>query len=404
MSVDPQLREIVKNQAQFQRTFSQSQFKQSLDFVLKRIDANLETFTYKFPSANSVNLVYEPVENASTVHASDWTSGFWTGMIWLAYELTGDPKYRHAGDIQVESFKQRFVDRAILNHHDIGFLYSPSCVASFKLTGSESAKIIALDAAKLLAMRFREKAGIIQVRGHLDDLNHHERGVFIIDCSMNVPLLHWATQMTGDSTYSDKAFRHIKQVAKYMVRPDGSTHQHFHIDVDTGEQVKGWTGQGYGTDDACWSRGQAWALYGLALDYRFSGDPDIIEAAKSVANYFLNRLPEDLVCNWDLIFLANDGQRDSSAAAIAVCGLLELARQLPVLDEDRHLYEQAALTILESLADRYTTEDHPESNGILQHAVYAYNGDLGVDECCIWGDYFYMEALVRVIRNWRPYW
>ncbi|WP_246359052.1 glycoside hydrolase family 88 protein [Paenibacillus phytorum] len=404
MSADPKLREVVKDQERFRSTFSPAEFKASIDFVVKRIDGNLELFTHKFPSASSVNLIYEPVENASAVHASDWTSGFWTGMIWLAYELTGDPKYRHAGDIQVESFMQRFDDRAILNHHDIGFLYSPSCVASYELTGNETAKQTALDAAKLLAMRFREKAGIIQVRGHLDDTTHHERGVFIIDCSMNVPLLQWATQLTGDSTYSDKAHRHIKNVAKYMVRPDGSTHQHFHIDVDTGEPVKGWTGQGYGTDEACWSRGQAWALYGLAMSYSYTRDQELIESAKSVANYFLNRLPEDLVCNWDLIFLENDGQRDSSAAAIAVCGLLELAKHLPVLDADRPLYERAALAILESLAVHYATNNLPESNGILQHAVYAFKYGRGVDECCIWGDYFYMEALVRVLKDWKPYW
>jgi len=403
MAVNPEKCQKVHEPQRFEKVVSKQKFQSALNFVMNRIDQNLEEFTHKFPSAHTVNNVYQPVENASMDYFSDWTSSFWTGMIWLAYELTNDAKYLDAASIHVDSFKQRLEDRDILNHHDIGFLYSLSCVAGYKLTGDEKAKQTALDAAKLLAMRFREKSGIIQVRGFLEDKEHKERGVYIIDCSMNVPLLYWAAEMTGDKTYYDKAYRHMNNVIAHMVREDGSSYQIFHIDADTGQPMRGWTGQGHADED-CWSRGQAWVMYGLPLSYRYTGDKQFIEVAKHTSNFFLNNLPEDLVCNWDLVFHEQDGQRDTSAAAIAVCGLLDLARQLPVLDEDRVLYEKAALAILDSLAEHYTTINDAGANGVLGHGVYSYPKNLGVDECNTWGDYYYMEALVRVLHDWKPYW
>jgi unsaturated chondroitin disaccharide hydrolase len=110
------------------------------------------------------------------------------------------------------------------------------------------------------------------------------------------------------------------------------------------------------------------------------------------------------VCYWDLIFTSGDQERDSSAAAIAACGLFELNKHLPLTDPDRTRYENAALEMLRSLASHYTSKSEPKSNGILLHSVYAKAANRGIDECSIWGDYFYFEALVRASRSWRPYW
>jgi len=126
--------------------------------------------------------------------------------------------------------------------------------------------------------------------------------------------------------------------------------------------------------------------------------------AKKLSNYFLNRLPEDYVCFWDLCFTDGEERRDSSAAAIAVCGLLELTRHLELTDGNKKIYVNAALKILLSLSEKYTTERIPGSNGILCHGVYSMPDSLGVDECCIWGDYYYFEALMRVLKDWKMYW
>ncbi|WP_409344096.1 glycoside hydrolase family 88 protein [Paenibacillus sp. MBLB4367] len=374
---------------------TKAECEQAIAFVLRKIDQNLETFVDTFPAPASTNLVYEATDN------EEWTPAFWTGMLWLAYEVTGDDKYRRVAEIQLDTFKKRAEERIGTETHDLGFLYTLSCVAAYRLTGNEEAKRTALLAADLLMTRYYDKAGIIQAWGNLS--NPEQRGRMIIDCCMNLPLLYWAAEMTGNPAYYDAAVSHAKQAAAYLIRDNASSYHTFYMDVETGEPKYGKTSQGY-SDDSCWSRGQAWAIYGFPLTYVYTGNPEMLELTKRVSHYFLNRLPEDFVCYWDLVFTDGPEERDSSAAAIAVCGLMELAKHLPPTDETRAVYEQAALKMLKSLADSYTSAERPDSNGVLLHGVYGKPLGNGVDECCIWGDYYYFEALVRATRDWKLYW
>lgn len=369
--------------------------EEAIGFILKKIDENLETFTYKFPAAASKDNIYPAVDNTC------WTSCFWTGMLWLAYEFTGDTKYRKVAEIHLDSFKKRIDEKSHIDTHDLGFLYSLSCVAAYRLTGNEEAKNTALKAADALMVRYFDKAGIIQAWGNLNDPN--QRGRMIIDCCMNLPLLYWASEITGDKKYYEAAYSHAKQAAKYIVREDSSTFHTFYMDTETGEPRFGKTHQGY-SDDSCWARGQAWGMYGFPLSYIYTGDWELMELSRKLTNYFLNRLPEDDVCYWDLIFTSGEEERDSSGAAIAVCGLLEMTKHMPLTDDYKTSYENAAIKILKSLADNFTSKDCPESNGILLHAVYGKPNGSGIDECCIWGDYFYFEALMRVLKDWKLYW
>lgn len=369
--------------------------EEALSFILGQIDRNLETFIGTFPSEASTGNVYRKVGN------TEWTPAFWTGMLWLAYETTGNEKYRQAAEKQLSSYKQRIEERRYTNTHDLGFLYTLSCVSAYKLTGNEEAKQIALDAAELLYIRYLDQAGIIQAWGNLDD--PRQRGRMIIDCLMNLPLLYWASEESGDRKFYDAAHSHVRMSAKYLIREDASSYHTYYMDAETGDPKYGKTAQGY-SDDSCWSRGQAWGIYGFPLSYRYTGETELLDLTTKIANYFLNRLPEDFVCYWDLIFTEGPEERDSSAAAIAVCGLLEAAAHLPLTEPLKRKYENAALKILESLIENYMTTDVPESNGILLHAVYSKPGNNGVDECCIWGDYYMHEALVRVTRDWKPYW
>jgi len=374
---------------------TQEQIKEAFTQVLKKIDMNLDTFTYKFPAESSQGNVYPTIENTK-----GWGTGFWTGMLWLAYEVTGDAKYRKVAEIQLESFKKRIDEKIGVNHHDMGFLYSPSCVAAYKLTGNETARDSAIKAAEHLATRYREKGGFIQAWGDINDPTKYR---LIIDCLMNIPLLFWAREVTKNSKYYDIAYTHLKTTMANIFREDGSTFHTYYFDPETGAPVKGVTHQGF-SNDSCWARGQAWGIYGLALGYSYTGDESIVELYKKVANYFLNRLPEDYVCYWDLIFTSGNEERDSSAAAIAVCGLLEMNKVLADNDPDKQIYSNAAQLILKSLIENYSTKDMPESNGLLLHAVYAKPQGIGIDECNIWGDYYYMEALVRLMKDWKPYW
>jgi unsaturated chondroitin disaccharide hydrolase len=368
--------------------------ERQIAFLLEKIDENLEPFSEKFPAPASKGNVYPAIDN------TEWTSSFWTGMLWLAYEVTGKGKYREAAEKQLKSYKERLENRDHTDTHDLGFLYTLSCVAAYRLTGSEEARDTALKAADMLMERYYEKAGIIQAWGDLKD--PEQQGRMIIDCCMNLPLLHWSVPY-GRQGYRAAAIFHADRAAEHIVREDASSYHTFYMDVETGKPKYGKTAQGY-SDNSCWARGQAWGIYGFALSYRYTQDSKFTDLAVKLANYFLNRLPEDSICYWDLAFTEGGEERDSSAAAIVACGLLELAKYLPLTDPNREVYERAASVIIRELSLNYTTKNCKHSNGILLHAVYSKPAVDGVDECNIWGDYFYFEALVRLIKDWKPYW
>lgn len=369
---------------------------QALDFAVSKVRGNLKTFKEAVIPAASTDLVYQPEDNV------DWTASFWIGMLYLAKEVTGSTDFDAVIDKQMASFTERLEKRIGLETHDIGFLYTLSAVADYQVNGRESSQKLAIKAADLLMERYSEKAQIIQAWGNLNDPN--ESGRMIIDCLMNLPLLYFAARQTGEKRYQRAAYAHAKQTQKYIVRDNYTTFHTYYFDVKTGQAIGGKTQQGY-ADDSCWARGQAWGIYGFTLSYLHTGDYSFLETAKHVADYFISQLPKDKICYWDLVFNDGSGQeRDSSSAAIAACGLLELSKQLPLSDTKHDEYEQVALVMLQALAANYTTADHPESNGILTEGVYDKNSDKGVNECMSWGDYYYLEALTRLTKSWYSVW
>jgi unsaturated chondroitin disaccharide hydrolase len=246
-------------------------------------------------------------------------------MLYLAWESTGDNIFAKAEKSLVPGFRDR-LDRSIETEtHDLGFLYTLSCVALWRLFGNTTARETAIRAADMLLRRYHEKAGIIQAWGNPDD--PAQQGRIIIDCAMNLPLLYWASGETGDPRYREAAARHINTANRYIIRENWSRYHTYFFDTETGEPLRGNTAQGY-SDDSCWARGQVWGIYGNALSYQYLEDPLLRENGRGLARYFLNRLPEDLTVYWDMIFTDGDEERDSSAAAIAVCGLLELSAVL----------------------------------------------------------------------------
>ena len=370
-------------------------YDKAAELILKATDE----FTAKFPPSASVNNFYQPDINY------EWTPGFWTGEVWLAWEKTGNEKLKKTAEIEVQDFYRRIREKDGVNHHDMGFLYCPSCVAAWKLTGNETGKEAALMAADNLLGRFQEKGQFIQAWGELGAKDNYR---LIIDCLLNMPLLFWATEVTGDQKYAEKAQAHIKTAMQNIIRPDNSTYHTFFFDPETGAPVKGVTHQGY-RDGSAWARGQAWGVYGSALAYKFLRDDAYADIFCRVTDYFLDHLPKDKIPYWDFDFTdGSDEPRDSSAAAIAACGMLEMSKYLPA--EKAQYYTQKAEELVEALIRECAVTDPSVSNGLLLHGTYAksspYNTcpNNGVDECVIWGDYFYMEALTRLLRDWEPYW
>ncbi len=361
--------------------------------VLSSIDALLPRFSHTFPAANTLEGRYTEVAKV------DWTEGFWTGLLWLAWEVTGEDKYRRAAEGFLDNFEERLDKQIKVDTHDLGFLYLLSCVNAWRLTGNTRARSLALRAADLLYCRFNATAGVIQAWGDLRD--PARQGRMIIDCNLNVPLLFWAANETGNADYRQAATRHLEQAARYLVRNDGSTFHTFYLDIHTGKALRGDTHQGF-SDSSCWARGQAWGIYGFALGYHHTGNAALPELSRKLTHYFLNRLPEDYVCYWDLIFTQEDhAYRDTSAAAISVCGIAELLKQLPLTDPLRPAYLNAISLMMRNLQANYFAHNE---DGLLREGVYNFGRDMGINVPNLWGDYFWFEALVRLSRVWTPYW
>lgn len=367
-----------------------------MDNILKKVDVNMERFQDKFPMPSTEKGKY-PLET----NTDDWTQGFWTGMLWIAYEYSKDEKYRIAAEKQLPSYAERIEKELGVEHHDMGFLYSLSCVAAYKLTGNEQAKKAALKAADKLVTRYQKKGEFIQAWGRLDDEKSYR---LIIDCLLNIPLLYWAAEETGNKKYAEIAYRHYQTTSECIVREDGTTYHTFYFDPQTGAPMHGVTAQGY-SDDSCWARGQAWGVYGSVLTYKYMSDSNAITFFKRVSDCFLNRLPKDYVPYWDMIFSEGTEERDSSAAAIAVCGLLKGSEILAEADPDKKRYHDVAMQMLHALIHDYSAKECMDIEGLLLHGVYSKKDGFGVDECMIWGDYFYMEALMHVYDpDWKSYW
>ena len=378
---------------------SSDELKEAISYASVQTKTALDRLGDKFKYSHSENGFYPLSENV------EWTTGFWTGELWLMYELTKDEQFKKAALLQVDSFLERIEKKIDVNHHDMGFLYSPSCVAAYKLAGSETGKKAALLAADNLISRFQEKGQFIQAWG---DFGAKDNYRLIIDCLLNVPLLFWASEETGEDKYEKVARAHLNTAMRCVLRPDHSTYHTYFFDMETGEPLKGVTHQGY-KDDSAWARGQAWGVYGAALAYRYTRDDEDLKIFKDVLDFFLDHLPEDIIPYWDFDFTnPSDEPRDSSALAVAICGMLEAAKYVSKEESEKLVMDARILT--KALYESCAVKDPSVSDGQLLHGTYArkspYNpcNNRGVDECNVWGDYFYIEALMRLTSDWNPYW
>ncbi|MDD4849627.1 MAG: glycoside hydrolase family 88 protein [Gemmiger sp.] len=371
----------------------------ALQKTIAQVEINLPLYTHQCQNNSSVNNIYPTCAN------NKWTTGFWPGEIWLAFERTGRPCFEAAGQTLVESFVDRIENRIEIDTHDLGFMYSPSCVAAYKLTGNERAKAAALKAADHLITRFHEKGQFLQAWGKTGDAEYR---LFIIDCLLNLPLLYWASEVTGDANYAKIAQSHITTCLKNSFRADGSVHHTFFMHPD-GTPSHGATCQGY-SDDSFWARGQAWGIYGSILSYRYTKEEKYQKTFETALRFYLSHLPEDMVPFWDMLFTdGSDEPRDSSSAAIVACGLLEAKKY--ATPEKAAEYETLARQMLQSLSKNYAVPAPVPGAGQLLHGTYnkhtLYNTCVseGIDECTSWGDYYYMEALTRLVNPaWNLYW
>jgi unsaturated chondroitin disaccharide hydrolase len=325
-----------------------------------------------------------------TVAATDrvgWTQGFFPGSLWLLHELTGDGAWRERAERFTRTLEPQ---KSNTETHDTGFKLVPSFANAHRLTGDPAHRDVLLAGAASLATRFRPEVDAIDCC----EWNPDWRLPVVIDTMMNLELLLWAARNGGDPGYADLALRHALRTRADLVRADGST---FHVaDYEPGTGTLRWRGTFQGAaDGSTWSRGQAWAVYGFTMVYRYTRDARMLDAARTTAEFFLARLPAHGVPSWDLD--AGPAPEDSSAAAVLASALLELATF--VAEPAATRYRDRALAILGTLASTGYLDARATTEGILLHGAGHVPAGQEVDVSLVYGDYYFVEALMRA-RPW----
>lgn len=358
--------------------------------ALKRVTRNSQLFGDQFPN-------YSHTTEYGLNPNNNWVAGFWPGMLWLAYAHTQDDRLRDCAINLLPSFERR-LDENIHINHDMGFLFMLSARAQFGLAHDQAAADLTLRAADVLLGRFRQKGQYIQAWGPVGE--ERRGGQMIMDTMMNLPLLFWASQHTGDGRYREAALAHAKTMARYNIRPDGSTYHTYFFDQATGAPLRGETHQG-AADESLWARGQAWGICGYAMAAESVGQlaadrSFFIETARRLAQKFMAELPDDAVPPWD--FWLPDGwpnHRDSSAGSIALVGMLRLAQADP---DNSPEYVAYAQRLFNGLVE-HCWDSRPEAQGLLLHGASHVPKGLWMDSYLIYGDFFMLEALCMLTGN-----
>ncbi|MEQ7799461.1 glycoside hydrolase family 88 protein [Pedobacter sp. ASV1-7] len=321
------------------------------------------------------------------VASKDWTSGFFPGELWFLYEYTGkqiwlDQAKAFTKLIEPEQFNGKT--------HDMGFKIYCSVGTGYRITKDKHYREVIIKSAKTLATRFNPKTGVILSWDHSRDKWVNP---VIIDNMMNLELLFEATALTGDSSFYKIAVSHANTTIKNHFRPDYSSYHVVDYDPNTGAVLKKQTHQGYSHESA-WSRGQAWALYGYTMCYRFTKDPAYLNQAEHIAAFMLKHknMPADLVPYYD--FDAPnipDEPRDVSAAAVTASALYELGSY----SKEKNMYYQKADVMLNSMATKYASPAGKNKGFILVSSTGSKPSESEVDVPLSYADYYYLEALLR---------
>ena len=355
--------------------------QQSIETTRRNLSA-LEEFPESFKHG-----VWRPIEKERP--AGHWVDGFWTGLLWLAWAHSGDADLKAGAEHWNEKLAHLRTSRGT---HDLGFIFYLSHVIAGRLTGHADWFDNAITAAYTLTQRYNPRGEYLQAWD--DDGIRKWAGRSNIDLMMNLALLYWASEKTGDASLADIATQHARTSRLALVRGDGSTAHVADFNPDTGLLIRQEQYQGY-SYDSCWSRGQAWALYGFATCYRYTAIPGFLTTAQALADYTQRHLPADLVPFWDYNSPhIPETYRDSSAASVTVCGLVELAA---ADSENAARWLELAERMLHSLCERYLIRDAQGASSILREGARSVPANL-MEHGLIYGDYYFLEALTAFTR------
>jgi len=317
-----------------------------------------------------------------------WTNGFWGGIMWQLYNATKLPIYRELAIDTEEKLDKNLMMYGGLDH-DNGFKWLPTSYARYSLEKNEASRNRCLLAASHLLGRFNPAGSYLVAWNNWGNEDHS--GWAIIDCMMNLPLLYRVSDELGDSRFALVAKAHADTAAGYFVREDGSVNHIVEFNPDTGEFVKTYGGQGYAVGST-WTRGQSWALYGFTLSYLHTKEERYLDTAKKVADYYVDHIPESGFIPIDFCQPDDCTWEDSTSAAIAACGLLELEKF--VEGDLKSKYHNAAMKLLHALAEERCNFDDDTDN-IVEKCSAAYHEN-NHEFSIIYGDYYFIEAIFKL--------
>ena len=352
---------------------------------LEDVAARLHTkMTYAVCKAREVDYIPYSTENGQwkPVHIHWWTNGFWPATMWQMYLATRDGLFRDEAirtekmlDVNLEDFEGL--------SHDVGFMWLIQSGVRYALEGNQDSYARTMRAAQHLACRYNPNGFIRAWNGE------GREGWAIVDCMMNLPLLYWASEVSGDPRFRLIAMKHADTAMDVFVRPDGSCNHIIIFDAETGEVLDNPGGQGYESGSS-WSRGQAWALYGFTLSYLHTGRQAYLDTAKRVANYFISQITDDYIPRCDFRQPAEPVLKDNTAGAVAAAGLLVLSRQLPELEAVT--YYDVAVKMLRAM-EREDINWELNDPALLQRCTAAYHDIPGRHITKNYADYFFVEAI-----------
>jgi len=352
----------------------------AIDFANQQLAATAAQLTpTTSPNNTHADGSWNTVSNTDQI---GWTQGFFPGANWTVYDLTGDPQAKARADQWTRPLEVQQTNRQT---HDLGFKMYLSFGHAYATTGDAYYKDVLLTAAGSLASRYDSTIGAIICC----DWNPDWHRPVVVDTMMNLELLLWGAQNGGQQAWRDMAVSHALKTLADVVRPDGSTYHVVDYSTSGAILFRG-TSQGY-SDSSTWTRGQAWGLYGFTMVYRYTNDPRMLAAARRLADYYLSRLGNDSVPNWD--FDAPTQHKDSSAAAVVSSALFELGGY--VAEPDRQRYLQAAMEMVDELASPAYLAEGTSNQAILQHGSGNVPANQAVDVGLSYGDHYFVQALAR---------
>ena len=359
---------------------------------LQEVSEKIKKKMFPVVLRNRGKIPYNTVNGVYNDYSGDmvgwWTNGFWGGILWQMYHATGEEVYKTEAEALEEKLDAVFLNWAAMDH-DSGFKWLPTAVVHYRLSGNPASKTRGILAADNLAGRFNPVGKYIKAWN--DPGDGSKAGWAIIDCMMNIPLLYWAYEVTKDPRYRHIATMHADTAMKHFIREDGSVKHIIEFDPLTGEYLRSHGGQGYGHGSS-WTRGQTWALYGFALSYIHTGNEAYLNCAKKVANYFIENTPSDFLIPIDFGQPREPHLEDSIAAAIAACGMIEIAKHTE--GADQKIYHAAAVHMLRALDEKRCNWSE-EVDHILEACAEGYHTPKK-NMSIMYGDYYFIEAIWKL--------